>query len=216
MSRNALVEITTINTALSIATRPFDVALLLSKTKDINNGADNLPIYITSANELLKFGILATNEEYLYAKDFFGATPKPDKLMVYGVVGGTYTEMVGYLDLKMPKSWFYTLITDGTATGLTDIKAAIAACKNYYVWLAQSPAGATAKDIVDNVKAVKDKFGFFIAANVAGKQVANLLATRPKFFPGSVVFSDTLLTGMLGSTYDETEKNMLVGPNVLS
>ena len=69
---------------------------------------------------------------------------------------------------------------------------------------------------MDNVKAVKDKFGFFIAANVAEKQVANLLATRLKFFPGSVVFSDTLLTGMLGSTYDETEKNMLVGPSGLS
>ena len=43
MSYNSLVKITTINTALSIATRPFDVCLMVSKTKDIAT-ADNLPI----------------------------------------------------------------------------------------------------------------------------------------------------------------------------
>lgn len=216
MSRNALVQIDVINTALSLTTRPFDSVLLLSKTKDINNGADNLPIYITSANDLLSKGVLATDDEYLYARDFFGASPKPDKLMVYGVASGTYADMLAYLELQVPKTWFYTLIADGTATGLADAKAGIAALKNRYVWLTQSPAGATASDIVTNVEGIKDKYGFFVAANVAEKQVANLVATRSRFFPGSVVFSSTLLSGMLGSTYDDTEKNMLVGPSNLS
>ena len=215
MSYNSLVKISTINTALSITTRPFDVCLMLSKTKDIAT-VDNLPVFITSANDLLTYGVVNTDEEYLFARDFFGASPKPEKLMVYGVASGTYTDMIGYLDLKVPKSWFYTLVLDGTAIGLADIKQAIQAVGNYYVWLTQSPQGASTTDIVTSVKSIKHKFGFFVACNVAEKQVANLIGSRLSFFPGAVPFSDVLLSGMRGSTYDTTEKIALTGASRLS
>ena len=215
MSYNSLVKITTINTALSIATRPFDVCLMISKTKNIAT-ADNLPIFITSANDLLAYSITTTDEEYAYARDFFGATPKPEKLMVYGKASGTYTEIIGYLDLKVPKSWFYTLILDGTSTGLADIKQAIMAVENYYVWLAQSPQGASTTDTVASIENIKHKYGYFIASNVAEKQIANLIGSRISFFPGSVPFSDILMSGMLGSTYDTTEKIALTGASRLS
>ena len=52
-----------------------------------------------------------------------------------------------------------------------------------------------------------------MAADVAEKQVANLIGSRVEFFPGSVPFSDILLSGMIGSGYSETEKLELVGVN---
>lgn len=215
MSFNSLVKIATINAAISIATRPFDVCLMVSKTKDIAT-VDNLPIFITSANDLLTYGVTVTDEEYLYARDFFGASPKPDKLMVYGVSSGTYTDMIGYLDVQAPKTWFYTLFLDGTATGLADMKQALSAVANYYVGLVQSPQSASITDIVSSVENNKFKYGYFVACNVSEKQVANLIGSRLSFFPGAVPFSDVLLSGMNGSTYDTTEKISLVGASKLS
>ena len=51
---------------------------------------------------------------------------------------------------------------------------------------------------------------------MAEKQIANLIGSRISFFPGSVPFSDILMSGMLGSTYDTTEKIALTGASRLS
>ena len=214
MSKNALVTVTAVSDALSIETRPFNSVLMITKTIDIKSATTNNPIVITSASQLLEqypSDITATSPEYLYAKDYFGASPKPTKLFVYGELTGNYTTMLSGLDSRWTKNWFYTLPVDSTVASMGEVFSFLDGTSNYYVALFQGAENVTISDNIANVKQYPKKSGFYIAADVAEKQIANLIGSRVEFFPGSVPFSDIQLSGMIGSGYSETEKLELVG-----
>jgi hypothetical protein len=215
MSKNALVTVTAVSDALSIETRPFNSVLMITKTIDIKSDTNN-PIVITSAAQLLEqypTDITETSIEYLYARDYFGASPKPTRLFVYGELNGNYNTMLSGLDARWTKNWFYTMPVDSTVASMGEVFSFIDGSSNYYVALFQSAENVTVADNLSNVKQYPKKFGFYIAADVIEKQIMNLIGSRVEFFPGSVVFSDVLLNGMTGSSYSETEKLELVGVN---
>lgn len=215
MSQNALVKISTINKALSFDVRPFDSNLLITKTLDIFSDS-NLPIVITSAGELLEkypVDITVDSPEYIIAKDYFNAKPKPFRLLVYGELSGKYTEMLTGLNTRFAKQWFRILPVEATAAAMKEVFDFIDGSNNEYVAIFQSSENVTITDNKANVKLYPRKKGFYMAADVLEKQAANLVGSRTTFFPGSVTWSDVLLNGMVGSTYTETEKSELVGLN---
>ena len=69
MSRNAIVNITAINAALSLTTRDFTSVLLVTKAKKVSNGS-NLPKAITSTKELIDLGFQETDKEVILVRDF--------------------------------------------------------------------------------------------------------------------------------------------------
>lgn len=213
MSRNALVEITTINQALSLDVRPFDSVLMVTPNVNIASSS-NLPIAVTSANELLTLypvDITAISPEYLIARDFFLAEPSPSILYVYGESGSTYNDILTGLDTRWSKQWFITLPLDATSTTLQSVFQFINGVSNEYVVAFQSNQNITVADNITNVATYPSAKGYYVAADVEEKQAANLAGSRSGFFPGIVPWAAVELKGMLGSTYTMTERLELVG-----
>lgn len=215
MSKNAIVTVTAINQALSLEVRPFNSALLITKTLDIKSDL-NLPITITSASQLLErypSDLTVDSPEYVMAKDFFLAEPKPTRLFVYGELSGNYTDILMGLNTRWAKQWFVTMPVDSTVASMKEVFDFIDGSSNEYVVVFQSAANVTIADNIANVKQYPRPKGYYVAADVEEKQAANLVGTKIELFPGSSPWSTTQLTGMTGSTYDETEKLELVGVN---
>lgn len=215
MSKNSLVTVTAINQALSLEVRPFNSALLITKTLDIKTDS-NLPITITSASQLLEkypSDLTVDSPEYVMVKDFFLAEPKPTRLFVYGELSGNYTDILMGLNTRWAKQWFVTMPVDSTVASMKEIFDFIDGSNNEYVVVFQSAANVTIADNITNVKQYPRTKGYYVAADVEEKQAANLVGTKIELFPGASPWSATHLTGMTGSTYDESEKMELVGVN---
>lgn len=212
MSRNAIVNVSAINAALSLTMRDFTSVLLVTKSKKVAT-SDNLPKAITSTKELIDLGFTENDKEVILVRDYFGASTKPDYIWVYGddTASLTYTQILQGLDSRWRSKWFYTVVT---VSEENDVKEAVDFGKGTstdYVFLFQGASNFTKEINLKIPKENKVENSLYIATDKNEGQITNLIATIRNFFPGSVPFSSIKLNGLTGSSYSLSEILELVG-----
>ena len=211
MSRNAIVSIQAINAALSLTIRDFSSVLFVVKDKAINE--NNLPKAITSVAEFKEFGYDDDAKETELIKDYFGASPKPDFIWVYGENTSdiTYTKILEGLDVRFKGKWFYTLAPVSAEKDVKEIVDFLKGTSINYVALLQGASNFTTEVNLKIAKENPTKLLLYVATDKKEGQTSNLIAIVKDFFPGSVPFASIKLNGLTGSSFTESEKLKLVG-----
>lgn len=211
MSRNAIVSISAINSALSLTMRDFSSVLIVTKLKDVKT-TSKTPVAVTSAGDLLNYGFTTSDKEYILLEGYFGASTKPDYIWVYGDSAETsYLKILNGLDVRWKNKWFYTVAPITKVEEVAEIKSFLSGTSNYYVAILQGVNNWTVENHLNVAKNNKIDSIFYIATDRNEGQSTNILATLRNFFPGSVPYATVQLNGIVGSNYSLTEHLELVG-----